>query len=169
MKYGILMTALVAILVAPAAMAFDKAGYKKLATEVVQGALGTGEVNVDALIAKNEQLMKMGIDGCREYAAKDPANAKLMQIVIDNADAMKAMTLEEIEPAWHEGEFITKNGVDFDAIDHFSPALSHMDTVVHPATAIIALRTYKASKDPALLSQVKDEISEVLEHVEHLE
>ncbi len=146
----------------------DTGTYKKIANSTIQTVLSGSVSNVDALIADQEKLIAIGIAGCKEYAKQDPKHAKLMKLVVDNADNMKAMTLDEIEPAWHDGEFVNESGIDFDAIDHFSPALSHMDSVLHPATAIIALRDYKGSGDADLLEQVKDELSEVLKHIEHV-
>lgn len=53
-------------------------------------------------------------------------------------------------------------------MDEKSVTGSLMDTIVHPATAIIALRDYKKSKDKALLQQVHDELEEVVHHVERI-
>ncbi|MBE9529130.1 MAG: hypothetical protein IME99_07820 [Proteobacteria bacterium] len=150
------------------ALAMDTATYKKVANNTIKTVLSGSVSDVDALIADQKKLIAIGVKGCQEYAKKAPKHAKLMKLVIANADNMTNMTLDEIEPAWHDGEFVNENGIDFDAIDHFSPALSHMDAVLHPATAIIALRDYKSSGDSDLLEQVKDELSEVLKHIEHV-
>lgn len=153
---------------AQAAIAMDIATFEKITNNTIKQVLSGDPGDIDALIADQEKLIAIGIKGAQDYAKEAPEYAKFMNLVIDNADKMKAMTLDEIEPAWHDGEFITASGIDFEAIDHFSKALSHMDTVLHPATAIIALREYKSFKDPDLLEQVKDELSEVLEHLDHL-
>lgn len=150
------------------AIAMDTATFKKIANNTIQTVLSGSVSDVDALIADQEKLIAIAIKGCKEYAKKAPKHAKFMKLVIDNADKMTQMTLDEIEPAWHDGEFVNESGIDFDAIDHFSPALSHMDAVLHPATAIIALRDYKSSGDADLLVQVKDELAEVLKHLEHI-
>lgn len=149
------------------AMAFDKDGFIKITKATIQTVMSGKVADVDKLIADQEKAIAIAVVGCNEYAQQAPEHAKLMKLVVDNADKMKAMTLEEIEPAWHEGEFLKKQGINIDDIDHFSAALSHMDSVLHPATAIIALREYKKSQDPDFLSQVKDELSEVLEHITH--
>ena len=51
---------------------------------------------------------------------------------------------------------------------HTDAAMNFYDAVVHPATAFIALSEYKDSKDPELLSQVENELTEVVMHVEQL-
>jgi len=162
-----LSMALVVLLSLPA-LAMDVVGYKKIANATIKEALSGSVADIDKLIADQKKLVKIGVQGCRDYAKKDPKHAKLMNLVADNADKMMAMDLDEIEEAWHEGGVPTNSGIDFEAIDHFSPALSHMDTVVHPATSYIALVEYKKTKDGDLLEQVKDELSEVLEHLGHI-
>lgn len=166
---AIFLSMVLAILVSIPANAMDVAGYKKIANATIKQALSGSVTDIDKLIADQEKLVAMGVAGCKEYAKKAPKDAKIMKIVVDNADKMMAMTLDEIEPAWHEGEVLAEHGIDFDAIDHFGAALSHMDTVVHPATSYIALKEYKKTGDEELLEQVKDELSEVLEHIGHVE
>ena len=156
---------------ATGAYAMDVATFKKLAKDTIRQAMSGSIKDIDKLIAQQEKLFDIGVQGCREYAAtaKNPKDVKIMNLVIKNADKMKAMTLDEIEGAWHEGGVLNKNGIDFDTTDHMGAAISHMDTVVHPATTYIALKEYKKTKDRDLLDQVKDELSEVLEHIENVE
>ena len=151
------------------AMDMDVTGYKKIARETIKEALSGSISDIDGLIAKQEKLMKMGIEGCREHAKEHPKDAKIMDLVIKNAEKMKAMTLDEIEEAWHEGGVLNENGIDVDSMDHMSTVLSHLDLVVHPATTYIALKEYKKTRDADLLDQVKDELAEVLKHLKHLD
>lgn len=169
MKHFILTVATGLALVTSGAQAMDIAGFKKVATEIVQEAASGNVSDIDALIAKNEVLVQIGIVGCKEYRTQAPEHAKLMTMVLDNVENMRNMTLEEIESAWHEGEYMSANGLDFDSIDHFGAALSHMDAVLHPITAILALKEYKETRDSDLIDQVKDEIGEVLKHIEHVD
>ena len=74
---------------------------------------------------------------------------------------MKAASLEDIEPQWHDGEVPASNGVDVEQFDHFDEVMTHYDMVIHPITAITAVRAGE-------IDQAKDEIAEVLEHAEHL-
>ena len=164
---GLFLSAILGLGLTQNAWAFDIPAYKKIADETIQAAL-SGTVDVDALTAKQHTLIKMGKAACLEHAKNHPADAKLMTLVANNADAMTKMTLEVIEEEWHDGGFLDKNGIDFDGLPHFGAAISLMDTVVHPATVIIALRNYKTSEDGELLVQVKDELSEVLKHITHI-
>jgi hypothetical protein len=164
---GVFATLLVVMLAVPSAHAFNSARYKELATETARKIL-SGNVDVDALIKVQNELIKMGVDGCREHAKMMPKDAKMMQLVVDNADKMKHLTLDEIDDEWHDGEFLRKNGIDFDSMDHMGPSATIMFTVVHPATAYIALTEYKKTGDREYLMKAKDEMSEVLEHIDFI-
>ncbi len=146
----------------------DTAKFKGIATDIIKESMKGESANIDAMIQKNETLIQMGIKGSRAYAASNPEFAKLLTLTADNADAMKAMSLDQIEEEWHEFGFLSSHGIDAEAIEHFGAAISLMDSIVHPATAIIALRTYKQEPDEELLEQVKAELSEVLEHLKHI-
>jgi len=154
-------------MIATGAMAFDKARYKTIVGETIS-TINSGDVDVAHLISLQETLVDIGVTGARDFGASNADHAALMTLVADSAPAMSKMTLDEIEAAWHEGAALAAVGVDFDNLDHFGPAVSHMDAVIHPATAIIALRAYQASGDESHLHQVIDELSEVVEHISHL-
>jgi len=150
------------------ALAMDTDGYASLAKEVVRGVMSKPVADIDGLIAKQEKLLQIGVTGCLDYAKEHPADSKFLQLVVDNAAAMQALTLEQIEDQWHDANFPISHGIDIDSYDHFGPVISLMDTVVHPATGIIALKEYKKTQNPELLTQVKEELSEVLEHIQHV-
>ncbi len=154
--------------VAGPSIALDVAGYRAIVGETVM-AINAGDVDVAHLVGLQEQLIAMGVAGAEEYAADAPDHAELMRFVAKSAPAMTELTLEEIEPAWHEGEAFAEVGIDVHDLDHFGPAVSHMDAIIHPATAVIALRAYAASGDEDHLDQVIDELSEVVEHLSYIE
>ncbi len=168
---GALLLMSVALFVCHAAAAgFDIDEYDAIAKKTVAAVI-SGNVNADQMIADMEKLMEMGVAGCKYYLAAEgtPANeVKAMEVTVANADKMVSLDLESIEPMWHDGGVLTENGVDVDAIPHFSPGWSYFDSVVHPATAIICLQDYKASGDDELLDQLQDELTEVREHLKHL-
>jgi hypothetical protein len=146
--------------------------YRKIAKDTIKLVLMKKITpdNVDDVIKNQEKLMEIGKIACTKYKSesKDPTALKVMDLVVTNADAMKEMSLREIEKQWHNGNFLSSNGVDPKKVKHFGSTNSYMDMIVHPATAILVLKEYKKSKNSAGLSQIKDELSEVLEHIKHL-
>lgn len=153
---------------AVSAEVMDTETYKRIATEVIQESMKGERANTEKMISQNEQLVKMGIESSRAYAAENSEHAKLLTLTADNADVMKAMSLEEVEEQWHEFGFLASHGIDAESIEHFGPVISLMDSIVHPATAIIAVREYRKERDEEYLEQVKAELSEVLEHLKHI-
>lgn len=150
---------------------FDKEAYGKIVKKTI-GGIVTGNVNPEKMIADMEKLIEMGIGGCEEHMREPETprtESKIMQITIDNAHKMKSLTLDEIEAQWHEGGVLKSNGVNIDQYNHFSEVMCHYDAVVHPATAIIALKEYEKTGKEDLLEQVKAELEEVKEHLKHLE
>lgn len=158
---------LTATLSCHSALAMNVDKFRSIVADTIT-QIESGTVDADALISMQEQLVSIAVEGAREFAVASPENAQLMTFVADHADDMVAMDLDQIETAWHDGEALTEIGVNIDDLDHFGAGISHMDAIVHPATAIIALREYKATGDKMYLLQVKDELSEVVEHLVHV-
>lgn len=152
---------------ASSSFAMDKTAYIAIADEVIKLALSPNP-DADQLIAKQEALIELGKKGCLEHAAAAPADATLMNFVASNADGMKNLSLDEIEEGWHDYGALDAAGIDHSSYDHFGPVVGLMDSIVHPATGIIAAREYKATQSQDYLFQIKDELSEVLEHLEHV-
>lgn len=153
---------------ATAAPAMDTDRFRAIVAETI-GMIGEDPVDLPRAIALQRELIGIGVEGARAFGAESPEDAALMTLVADNAEAMTAMSLDEIEEAWHDGAALSEIGLDFDSLDHFGPAVSHMDAVVHPATAIIALHAFEETGDRSYLLQVRDELSEVVEHIGHLD
>lgn len=113
--------------------------------------------------------MVIGMEGGIEYLRNNPrVNGQPLQLTILSAEKMKAMSLDQIEADWHEGNYLATKGIEKDKIDHFGPMMSLMDTVIHPATSFLALKEYKKTGNPDLLQRVKAELVEVLVHLEHI-
>ncbi|WP_425100960.1 hypothetical protein [Tropicibacter sp. S64] len=149
------------------ASALDASKYQSLVAQTIAG-LSADTVDVAQLMAFQQDLVDMGVEGARAYAVEAPEHAELMNFVADHAPEMIAMSLDAIEYAWHDGEALEEIGVSPDDLDHFGPVVSHMDAIIHPATAMIALREFEATGNRAHLVQVKDELSEVVAHLSHL-
>ena len=150
---------------------FDKKGYSKIVKKNI-GRIISGNIDVDRMLTDMDQLLNMGIAGCEEHMGEKetPATeAKMMRYTIDNARSMPALSLDKIEAQWHEGGFLKSKGIDINVFSHFDEVMSHYDAVVHPATVIICLKEYQKSKNEELLEQMKAELAEVKEHIEHIE
>ncbi len=150
------------------AFAIDKGRYTGIVKDTIQKVLSDSKPDIDALIAQQEELIALGIEGCKEYIQSNAVAEPLLTLVVANAGDMQNLSLEQIEEQWHDYGFPQAHGVDPEEFDHFGPEVSLMDSVIHPATAIIALREYKKTGDQAYLLQVKDELSEVTEHLKNI-
>lgn len=148
--------------------ALDVDNYRKIASATIKqmdmGVVG----DIDTMIAMQEQLMVLGMEGGVSYLQNNPKGGKPLQLVILNAESMKELSLDQIESQWHEGGFLKSKGIDQEKIDHFGPMMSLMDSVIHPATSYLLLQEYKMTGNRDLLVRVKAELFEVLEHINHV-
>lgn len=126
------------------------------------------EKDIDKLIAHQNKLIRLGIEGALAYAETAPADRKMLHLTVLNSERMKRMSLEEIEKQWHAGDYMRSHGIDINEISHISDAMNFYDAIVHPATAIIALEQYRKDGNPEHLGQVEDELTEVVMHVEQI-
>jgi len=150
------------------ASALDVDSFNKIANDTIK-QMNSGVVgDIDTLIAMQEQLMILGVEGGVEFLKEGPKDARALILVIENAEEMKDLSLDEIEDLWHAGNYLKSNGIDPDNIDHFGPTMSLMDSVIHPATSYLLIKEYKRTGDADLLARVKGELFEVLEHIKHV-
>ena len=148
--------------------ALDIENYENLANNTIR-QMNSGVVgDIEAMIAVQERLIILGMEGGIEYLQKHPKGGTPLKLVIENAEDMKSLSLDEIEALWHQGGYLKKKGIDQDKIDHFGPMMSLMDSVIHPATSYLLMKEYKRTGNPDLLVQVKAELFEVLEHIKHV-
>ncbi len=149
--------------------AIDVGKYTRIVKETVHATMQGGDINVDGLISKQKQLIALGVAGCNERASSNPEDSDVMNAVVANTTAMQSMSLDEIEESWHDFGYLKSKGIDPESrYEHFAAVISLMDSVIHPATAVIALQEYKKDGDSDHLDQVRDELSEVLEHIKHV-
>ena len=154
---------------ATAANALDVESYENLANNTIR-QMNSGVVgDIDAMIAIQEQLIILGMEGGINYLQKSPKGGTPLKLVIENAESMKSLSLDEIETLWHAGEYLKNKGIDQEKIDHFGPMMSLMDSVIHPATSYLLMKEYKRTGNPDLLVRVKAELYEVLEHIKHVD
>lgn len=149
--------------------AMDVQSFRDLANDTIR-QMNMGIVgDIDALIAQQERLMIIGVEGGVTFVQQNARGSAPLQHVLLNAEKMKNLSLDEIEVQWHGGEYLRSKGIDQEKIDHFGPMMSLMDSVIHPATSYLLLKEYKMTGNPDLLVRVKAELLEVLEHVNHVQ
>jgi len=151
------------------AFAADLVEYKRLAEDTIKQVENGHVNNIDQLIAQQEKLVHIGVDACNDYVSKNPTAKPVLGLITSNADAMKQLSLIEIEEKWHEGSELKKNGYEEAQEDHFGPVNNLIDAVIHPATTYIALNDFKKDGNKAHLDQVVAELSEVLVHLQYLQ
>jgi hypothetical protein len=162
------ITLLAPMLLAAPAQAMDVDTYLGVAEETIKKVKKGKVKDVDKLIAQQEELIRLGIEGALKFAEESPENRKMMHLLVLNSERMKSMSLDDIEKMWHGGEYMKSHGIDINEMGHTDAAMNFYDAIVHPATAFIALTEYKSSKEAELLEQVENELTEVMMHVEHL-
>lgn len=167
-KTAMLTAGIVLATQAYTANAMDTEGYIKIANHTINEANGGFISNINKLIAMQEKLIEMGVQGSKDYIKKHPEHADVLGEVIANAENMKRMTLEEIEDQWHMGKHMASKGYDLEKFDHFGPLFSLMDSIIHPATSFISLNEYKRTRNTEFLSRASGELIEVVEHVKHI-
>jgi len=153
------------------AVAVDFNEYKKLAKHTINEVSlgGISHASVDKLIVNQEALIQIGMSAIDEYAIDHPDVAVVLNIVKSNAISMQNLSLSEIEAQWHQGGFMKSKGIDVNTLlGQKSSAGSLMGTIVHPATVIIVLNEYKKKANKKYLVQVKDELKEVLHHIDYI-
>ncbi|MDX1811000.1 MAG: hypothetical protein R3240_03575, partial [Gammaproteobacteria bacterium] len=79
----------------PAVQAFDLENYQTLAGNTIRQMNSGVAGDIDALIAVQEQLMLLGQEGSATFLQTNPANSQALIEVLENAEAMKTLSLEE--------------------------------------------------------------------------
>ena len=150
------------------ALSADFSEFKKIASETIKQAQSGDIKNIDKLIALQGKLINIAKVISKDYGLTNPKAAKMMRLVVAQADKMKELSLSQIEVQWHEKAFLRDKGITDKLLSEKSKTGSYMDAVVHPATTFILLSEFKATKDKILLQQVVGELEEVLRHVNSL-
>lgn len=146
----------------------DVAAYKALATETIQSVVGGEVSDVDALLAKQDELIALGVTIAKDVAARHPEGATMLEFTISHVDEMKNASLDAIEDEWHHGGAYGKNGLPHDEFDHYGPIIGAKDAIVHPVTAYAALKAYAADHNEEHLETIQEELEEILGQVEYV-
>jgi len=149
------------------AWAFDVAGFKSRA-EATLAELNTKRLaDSKATLARLDEMIAIGVVGMKEYGAKQPKYAKLMEAAIADAQAMKAMTDVEIEDKWGEkGNGGDAAGVPLKSLEQFGEERAYLELAVGPAHQYIFIKKWESAQKARWLDQAKDEVTELLKHLE---
>jgi len=149
------------------AWAFDHAGFKARA-EATLAELNTKRLaDSKATLARLDEMIALGIVGMKEYGARQPKYAKLMDAAIADSQAMKGMTDVEIEEKWGEkGTGGDAVGVPLKSLDEFGEERGYLELAVGPAHQYVFVKRWESAKKPRWLEQARDEAVELLKHLE---
>ena len=143
--------------------------FETMATTTINAVKKGDLKDIDRLLVLQERLMELGIKACQNYARLHPEDAGMFELVIDNAENMKFLSMKEIKNQWHAKRFLLSHGVAVEKLHQNSLTGSLLDTVVHPATAYVVLREYRHTGDVKLLRQVDAELSEAIFQLTYLQ
>lgn len=153
---------------ATTAEAADKAKYETLSKEVIQALVTEDTSNIDGLIAKLDEATQIGVEMAKEVSATDEKGKQLLDLLIANIDKVRSANLEAIEHDWHHGGAFKAAGIDHDSFDHYGPVIGAKDAVVHPLTALVALKQFKEDGDTEHLEQAQAELEEILGQLKYI-
>lgn len=153
-----------------AAWAFDLDGYKSRAEATLMELNAKKIPSVSSTLARLDQMITIGITATKEYAARDPKYAKLMDAAIADAQAMKGMTDAQLEEKWGEngtgGDAI---GVPLHTLGESSTPRTYLELIVAPAEQYIYINRWQSVKKARLLEQARDEAVELNKRLESLQ
>jgi hypothetical protein len=146
------------------AWAFDRDGYKSRA-EVTLADLNAKQLpDSKATLARLDEMIAIGIVGMKEYGARQPKYAKLMDAAIADSQAMKGMTDAQLEEKWGEkGYGGDAAGIPLKSVDE--SARAYLELIVAPSEQYIYIKRWQSVKKPHLLEQARDEAVELVKRL----
>jgi hypothetical protein len=166
--FGLALASIALTTVTPA-WAFDQAGYQvrldATRAELVKKTLADSK----ATLARLDEIIALGIVASREYGAKSPKYAKLMEAVIASAPDMKTYSDSQIEDKWGEkGTGGDAAGVPLKSLGDFDPPRNVMELIIGPSTAYVLIKKWETAQRAKWLDQASDELHETAEHLNHI-
>lgn len=150
------------------ANAMDVEQYIEIGEKSLKSVKRGKTKNVDKIIFQQRELIRLGIEGCLEFAEKSPADAKMMHLVVLNSQRMRSLPLDQFQKEWLEGGYLRAHGIDIDKFSARDQQTAYYAAVVRPAAAIVALEQYKRSKKPKLLQAVQEQLADAVDAVDAL-
>ena len=153
----------------PRAWAFDVAGFKSRLDATLAEVSAKSLSNSKATLARLDEMVALGIAGAREYAAKQPRFAKLMDALVADAATMKSYTDAEIEDKWGEkGTAGDAVGVPLKSLGQFDATRAAMELIIGPSHAYIFIKKWESAQRARWLEQARDELTELQEHLKEV-
>jgi hypothetical protein len=166
--FGLAFAGLALTTVRPA-WAFDRAAYlarlDATRAELVKKTLADSKTT----LARLDELVTIGTVALREYGAKNPKYAKLMEAVIANASDMKTYSDSQLEDLWGEkGNGGDAVGVPLKSLGDFDPTRNVMELIIGPSAAYIHIKKWQTAQRAKWLDQASDELHETAEHLNRI-
>lgn len=148
------------------AWAFDREGYKSRAEATLAELNAKRLKDPNATLARLDEMIALGIVGMKEYGAKHPKYAKLMDAAVADSEAMKTMTDVQIEEKWGEnGTAGDAVGVPLKSLEEFGVERAYLELVVSPAHQYLFVKKWISAQRARWLDQARDEDVELLKHL----
>jgi hypothetical protein len=154
-----------------AAWAFDRAGYKSRLEATLAEFNAKDLKDGKATLARLDEMIAIGVSGLREYEAREPRYAKLMQAAIADIDAMKRMSDVESEEKWGEGGTGGDAvGVPLKSLPETGGPRAYLELIVGPVRQYIFVKKWESSKKgrQKWLEKARDEAVELSKHLESI-
>lgn len=146
--------------------AFDLQGFKARLDTTKAEMQGSTLADPKATVARLNEMIAIGKVGAKEYAARQPKFAKLMDLAVADANSMASLTDAEIEDKWGEqGTAGNAAGIPLKTLGQFDETRAYLELMVSPAHAVIFVKKYAATHKPALVEKTRDELAELSEHL----
>lgn len=149
------------------AWAFDRDGFKARAEANLAEFNTKRLADSKATLARLDEMIAIGIVGMKEFSAKQPKYAKLMESAIADSQAMKGMTDVQIEEKWGEkGTAGDALGIPLKSLTDFGEERAYLELTVGPAHQYIFVKKWESTQRARWLEQARDEAVELLKHLQ---
>ena len=164
---GVLGVFLVLAACSSGAWAFDRDGFKSRAEANLAEFNTKRLADSKVTLARLDEMIAIGIVGMKEFSARQPKYAKLMEAAIADSQAMKAMTDVQIEEKWGEkGTAGDAIGIPLKSLSDFGEERAYLELAVGPAHQYIFVKKWVSAQRARWLEQARDEAVELLKHLQ---
>jgi hypothetical protein len=146
--------------------AFDRAGYAARVEATLKEAQSGSIADPKATLARLDELTAIGMTAAKEFGAKSPKWAKLMDQLVADAPSFNKKTGVEINDKWgEEGTVGDAIGIPFKDISQFGEERAYMELVVSPNVSYELVKKWEKTKKASELKELVDENNELTDHL----